>query len=293
MAPPARIRRLVYLGTPQVAVEPLEALVDAGFDVALVVSGPDKRRGRGSELTPSPVKAAALALGIPVSDRVEDALRVDADLGVVVAFGHIIATDILEQMAMVNIHFSLLPRWRGAAPVERAILAGDRTTGVCVMEVVEELDAGGIYRFAEVPIGPDQTVEELRSQLTKVGANLLVSALGEGLGVPTQQVGEVVYAAKIKPSDLELDWSATAVELNRIVRVGGAWTTCRGDRLKIWRAGVTDRADLRPGQVDGAFVGTSVGALELGEVQAAGKARRSATEWVNGVRLSNDDRLGE
>jgi methionyl-tRNA formyltransferase len=150
---PAHPRRLVYLGTPDFAVQPLRALVEAGFDVALVVSRADARRGRGGRTMPSPVKAAALELGLPVSDRVDDVLATGADLGVVVAFGRIIRPHVLAALPMVNIHFSLLPRWRGAAPVERAILAGDERTGVDLMVVEEGLDTGGIYDRAEVVIG--------------------------------------------------------------------------------------------------------------------------------------------
>jgi len=133
--PPTHPRRLVYLGTPEMAVAPLRALHRAGHDIALVVSRADAKRGRGGTLTPSPVKAAARELGLPVTDALDDALDVGADLGVVVAYGRIIGRSVLEQLPMVNLHFSLLPRWRGAAPVERAILAGDERTGVDVMAV--------------------------------------------------------------------------------------------------------------------------------------------------------------
>jgi len=137
--------RLVYLGTPDMAVPPLRALHDAGHDIALVVSGADKRRGRGGATSPSPVKAVALELGLPVTADPDDVLAVAADLGVVVAYGRIIRPHVLAHLPMVNLHFSLLPRWRGAAPVERAILAGDDRTGVCVMAVEETLDTGGVY----------------------------------------------------------------------------------------------------------------------------------------------------
>ena len=157
-AAPRRPRRLVYLGTPDLAVPPLRALHAEGFDIALVVTRADKRRGRGGTLVPSPVKAAAIELGIPVTANVDDVLDAGADLGVVVAFGRIIKPHVLEAVPMVNLHFSLLPRWRGAAPVERAILAGDAETGVCVMAVEEGLDTGGVYRSATVPIGPDDTL---------------------------------------------------------------------------------------------------------------------------------------
>ena len=141
------------------AVPPLRALVAAGHDVALVVTRPDRRRGRGTAASPSPVKAAALELGLPVSHDVDDALGADAELGVVVAFGRIIKPHVLEALPMINVHFSLLPRWRGAAPVERALLAGDEVTGVCVMGVEETLDTGPVYGCRTVPIPGDTTAE--------------------------------------------------------------------------------------------------------------------------------------
>ena len=140
--------RLAFLGTPAMAVPPLRALIDAGHDVALVVTRPDAKRGRGSTTSPSPVKSAAIDLGIPVTHTVDDVLALDppAELGVVVAFGRIIKPHVLAELPMINLHFSLLPRWRGAAPVERALLAGDEVTGVCVMDVEEGLDTGAVYR---------------------------------------------------------------------------------------------------------------------------------------------------
>ncbi len=174
--------RLVYLGTPEMAVPPLRALVEAGHDVVLVVTRDDKRRGRGSGTSPSPVKAAALELGLPVSHSVDDCLAAvtegGAELGVVVAFGQIIKPHVLAVLPMVNLHFSLLPRWRGAAPVERALLAGDEVTGVCVMALEEGLDTGGVYARREVPIGPETTAAELRTELVDVGTELLVETLG-------------------------------------------------------------------------------------------------------------------
>lgn len=294
IAPPSRVRRIVYLGTPEPAVPPLLALHRAGFEIPLVVSRADKRRGRGSATTPSPVKRAALDLGIPVTTDVDDALEVDADLGVVVAFGRLIKPHVLDRLAMVNLHFSLLPRWRGAAPVERAILAGDEATGVCVMAVEEELDTGGIYSRQEVRIDANETLDELRDRLVGIGAEMLVPALTEGLGAPEPQAGPPVYASKIDRDELRLDWSLPAVALNRVVRIGDAWTTHSGKRLKIWRSrAVQSAAALEPGQVDGVMVGTGAGRLELIEVQPEGRPRRSGREWVNGAQLGPDTRLGQ
>jgi methionyl-tRNA formyltransferase len=294
--PPAHPRRLVYLGTPDVAVAPLRALHAAGFEIPLVVTRVDKRRGRGSSLVPSPVKATALELGLAVTDQVDDILDIGADLGVVVAFGRIIKPHVLDVLPMVNLHFSLLPRWRGAAPVERAILAGDATTGVCVMAVEEGLDTGGVYRRAETPIDPDETLDELRGRLVVIGTELLLDALANGLGPVAPQTGEVTHAAKIDPSELALDFAAPAVAVHATVRLGDAWTTFRGKRLKVWRTRVVDPAEiaisLAPGHLDGSFVGTGDGVLELVEVQPEGKGRQPIVAWRNGARPTPTDRLG-
>ncbi len=294
IAAPAHPRSLVFLGTPDPAVGPLRALHAAGFPITLVVSRADKRRGRRAEPTPSPVKAAALELGLPVTTEVDAVLDVDADLGVVVAFGRIIKPHVLDRLAMVNLHFSLLPRWRGAAPVERALLAGDTETGVCVMEVAEGLDEGGVYRRAAVPIGPRATAAELTGTLAEIGARLLVSTLQEGLGTPEPQVGPITYAAKIVTDDLALDWSADAEQVDRVVRVGGAYTGFRGKRLKVWSALPRPDESTRgePGSIHGALVTTGRGAVELIEVQPEGRERVSAASWLNGARPGPDERLG-
>lgn len=263
--------RLVYLGTPEMAVPPLDALVDAGHDVALVVTRVDKRRGRGSGTSPSPVKAAAQRLGIPVSHDVDDVIATGAELGVVVAYGRIIKPHVLAAVPMINLHFSLLPRWRGAAPVERAILSGDDVTGVDVMAVEEGLDTGGIYAEVEVRIEPTTTADELRRTLVQVGTELLVDTLAAGLGEPVDQVGTPVYAAKIDAAELRIDWSRPAIETHRLIRVGDAWTTFRGERFKI------HAADL----VDGELVPTVV--------QPAGKPRMDADSWRNGARPADGE----
>ncbi len=247
MTSPRRPQRLVYLGTPAMAVPPLHALVAAGFEIVAVVTRVDKRRGRGSEVQPSPVKAAALAMGLPIVHRVDDALGHGADLGVVVAFGQLIRPPALAALPMVNLHFSLLPRWRGAAPVERALLAGDPVTGVCLMQLEEGLDTGPVHARVEVPIADDDTGESLRSRLVEVGTALLVEQLMHGLGEPQPQQGEPSYAAKLTVDDLRLDWSRPAAELHRLVRLGGAWALFRGKRLKVlaqYRFSVNQRCFL-------------------------------------------------
>jgi len=267
-------------------VRPLRALVAAGHDVALVVTQPDKRRGRGGSLLPTPVKATALELGLPVSHRVDDVLEVGAELGVVVAYGRLVKPHVLEAVPMVNVHFSLLPRWRGAAPVERAILAGDAETGVCLMGLEEGLDTGPVFRRQAVAVGQDETADDLRERLVEIGTRLLVEALPEGLGDGEPQGGEATYAAKLETDELCLDWSRPAEELERLARIGRAWTTFRGRRLKVLRA-CAHRLDG-----GGVVVPTGSSPMEVLEVQPEGRGAMAAADWARGVRWREDDRLG-
>jgi len=258
-----------------------------------VVSRPDRRRGRGGPPTPSPVKARALQLGLAVTDELERATEVGADLGVVVAYGRIIPASVLERLPMVNLHFSLLPRWRGAAPVERALLAGDERTGVCLMRVEEGLDTGGIYASVALDIGADETAESLRARLAEAGADLLVRTLREGLPAPTPQQGEPTYAHKLDPAELEVHWDEPAEVIARRIRVGNAHTTFRGSRLKLWQATAhPERSGPPPGVLDGITVGTGRGVIELAVVQPEGRARLDARAWVNGARPAAGERLG-
>lgn len=273
-------RRLAYFGTPAMAVPPLRALVEAGHDVALVVTRVDKRRGRGGELSPSPVKAAALELGLPVSHEVDDVLGKGIELGVVVAFGQLIRPHVLAEVPMVNLHFSLLPRWRGAAPVERALLAGDTETGVCLMQLEEGLDTGPVFDTVHVPIGPHVTAAELRAQLVEVGTRQLVGALAAPLGEPQPQQGEPVYAAKIRPEELRIDWSRPVAEIDRLVRLGGAWTTFRGKRVKVHAAELGDAPA-------GALPATP--GLVLHTVQPEGKGPMPFADFARGARPQPDE----
>jgi methionyl-tRNA formyltransferase len=292
-------KRLVYFGTPDDAVPALHALVDAGHDVALVVTQPDRRRGRGSTTAPSPVKAAALELGLPVRtpDRVRELVdeltAVDADVAAVVAFGQLLPASVLATAlhGFVNLHFSLLPRWRGAAPVERAILAGDTETGVCVMAIDEGMDTGPVFACAPTAIRDDETAGELHARLVQLGTPLLLDTVAtvESLE-PKPQAGEPSHAAKLTVEEFRLDWTRPAADLARVIRAGnprpGAWTDLDGTRLKVLRAEPSrTAANGEPGDVDElGTVRTGDGVLQLVEVQPAGKPVMPATAWLAGRR---------
>ena len=304
--PKGRTERVIFFGTPEIAVGPLRALVEAGFAVDLVVTGVDKRRGRGSETSPSPVKQAAIELQIPVTHDVADAISLvtssgaisaGRSIGVVVAYGHIISTEALQMLPMINIHYSLLPRWRGAAPVERALLAGDEQTGVCIMQVVEQLDAGDILQSATTQISQTDTTATLRARLGEMANPLLIDVLSNGATTATPQSGDVVVAAKIKPVDLEIDWSKPAVVVDRQVRVGGAFTFFNGKRFKIHSLIVSAEIFIsESGNMvvvnDRVLVACGQGVVELVEVQPEGKPRISAEDWKKGARLDAQSRLG-
>ena len=285
--------KLAFLGTPEVAAGTLRALVAAGHDVLVVVSRADTRRGRGPAPSPSPVKVAAVELGLPVVHQPAEIIGYGPELGVVVAYGRLIKPDVLAEVPMVNVHFSLLPRWRGAAPVERAILAGDAETGVCLMELEEGLDTGPVYARATTPIGEEETADELRRRLGDLGTKLLLRSLSTGLGTPVPQAGEPTYAAKVEPAELHLDFSLPAEVVNRTVRVGRSWSTFRAKRVLVLKARVLpDDKDLSPGQIQGNKVGTGQGALELLVVQPEGKPAMDAAAWARGARPEPDERLG-
>jgi methionyl-tRNA formyltransferase len=270
---------LVFFGTPAAAVVPFEALLAAGVEIALVVTQPDRKRGRGGALVPSPVKAAAVAHDVPVvtPERAREALdaiaATGARRGVVVAFGQLLPQVVLDAFAdgLLNVHYSLLPRWRGAAPVERAILAGDAETGVCIMGVELALDAGPVYAQEALVIGADETAGELHTRLTDLGARLLVETLrGIDAITPTPQTGGATYAEKLHVDEFALDLAAPAEDLVRLVRAGnprpGAWLADGDTRVKVWRAHVED----------GRFVPDVV--------QPAGKRAMPYVAWRAGAR---------
>lgn len=242
------------------------------------------------------MKAVALARNLPVSTDVGAIATSGAELGIVVAYGRLIPVAVFSVVPLINIHFSLLPRWRGAAPVERAILAGDETTGVCLMAIEEGLDTGPIYARREVRIGAEETADELERRLGETGTAMLLDLLQKPqLPEPLPQSGEPTLAKKIEKEDLHLDFSRPADELARVVRLGGAWTTFRKRRLIIRRAQPRPetRVAERPGVVVGDLVQCGEGALKLIALQSEGRATLDFRAWSTGVRLAADEVLGE
>lgn len=293
--------RLVFAGTPEVAVASLEALVASTHDVVAVLTRPDAPAGRGRRLTASPVARRAEELGIEVLKPVhpreaqfQERLRELApDVCPVVAYGALLPGSALEIPAhgWVNLHFSLLPRWRGAAPVQRAVMAGDTQIGTACFDIVRELDAGDIYLMESIPM-PDATAGELLDQLAHSGARQLVAAvdlIADGVRPTPQAPDGVTVAPKITVEEARIDWSAEAVSVrNQIMGCSpdpGAWCELDGQRFKVYRVRQAEApTELTPGQLAATrrevFVGTGTGALELLEVQAAGKKKMAAADWA-------------
>ncbi len=291
--PPARPRRIAFAGTPDDAVPALHALVEAGFGIPVVVTGAPRRRSRRGSDTPSPVAAAARELGLPVSHDPSDLAGCNADCAVVVAYGQLISEDLLAVTPMLNLHFSLLPRWRGAAPVERALLAGDHRTGVSLMALEPALDTGPVYWRHEVSIGRDDTAADLRQRLAHDGAQHLAGSLAAGLGTPQPQSGEPTYARKLTPADRQIDWPQPAAHIHRQIRVGGAWTTLDGERIIIREAtSQSGQAVTPPGTLVDDAVATGDGLILLRTVQPAGRAALDAHDWLRGARLPPATRFG-
>jgi|TARA_B100001094_G_scaffold194835_1_gene188814 methionyl-tRNA formyltransferase len=286
-------KKIAYLGTPDIAVAPLKSLHQLGLDISIVVTGEDKRRGRGGKTAPSPVKVESERLGLSVVHDLASLSSVNVDLGVVVAFGQIIPESILKRVPMVNLHFSLLPKWRGAAPVERAILAGESLTGVCIMRVEKDLDTGGIYRKEIIPLDADKPLNVIRNELCEKGTELLVDCFRTGFGTPLPQSGEASYANKIKPDEHRIRWSQSAEEIGRVIRLENAWTLLNGKRLHILEAKIDMTGRQEPGLLKGTHVGTGKGNLDLITVKPEGRKEISAKDWINGIRISVDTRLGE
>lgn len=293
--------RLVFFGTPAAAVPVLEAVVAADHDVAFVVTQPERRRGRGGALVPSPVHAAARDLDLVVrgptrAREVTDAVAASgAEVGVVAAFGQLLPAALLDAtpLGFLNLHLSLLPRWRGAAPVERAILAGDAETGVSIMRLDPGLDTGPVYRTVRTTIGADETAGHLTERLVTLGTPALLDVLAQLPGLePEVQTGEPTYADKLAVDEFHLDPSRPAPDLARLVRAGnprpGAWMLVDQHRVKVLRAhpetgAATDPAD--PAVVwPGAALLTPTGPLVLDEVQMEGRRPMTGDAWLAGYR---------
>lgn len=300
--------RVVFMGTPDFAVPTLDALVEAGHEVVLVVAQPDRRAGRGKKLRKPPVAQRALELGLPLSQP--RAIRsgsfparvgsLDADVGVVIAYGRILTPFLLNAPThgCINLHASLLPRWRGAAPIQAAILHGDAVTGVCAQQMEEGLDTGPVYRRAEVPLGPDTTAGALHDTLAALSAEVAVATLADlaAGATPTPQPDEgITWAPKISKEDGRLDWSEPAVALDRRVRAmspwPGGWCDTERGRLKVKAVHPGDGpvpAGASPGTVlDTAplTVATGDGALVLDRVQAPGRRPVDGSDYANGAHL--------
>ena len=303
--------KLIFAGTPEFAASALQALIDAGHDIALVLTQPDRPAGRGMKLKASPVKTLALAHGLPVSqpltlktaDAQAEIAAVGAELMVVAAYGLILPKVVLEMptRGCLNIHASLLPRWRGAAPIHRAIEAGDAETGVTIMQMDVGLDTGDMLLTVREPIHADDSTGSLHDRLAAQGAQAMVAALAQldALSPQPQPAEGVTYAEKIGKAEAQLDWSLPAEVLHRKIRAfnpfPGASTLAGGEALKIWQAQLADGAGA-PGEVlaadaDGVRIACGSGALLATQLQAAGGKRLAAREFLAGHSLPA--RLGE
>jgi methionyl-tRNA formyltransferase len=307
--------RIVFGGTPDVAIPSLDALVKSRHEILAVVTRPDAPSGRGKKLAASPVALRASELGIELlkpqrprdEEFVERLTELAPDCCPVVAYGALLPQRVLDipRHGWVNLHFSVLPAWRGAAPVQRAILAGDQSTGATTFQIVLELDAGPIFASVTEPIRPEDTAGDLLHRLSLSGAQLLVETVDgieDGTLTPSAQPeadAQVSYASKITVQDAEIDWSQPADVIDRLIRgcypAPGAWTTFHGDRFKInsaWLSGLV----VSPGALvitkRSVRVGTGTQALELGEVQAQGKKPMAAADWARGVAFDDEPKLG-
>jgi methionyl-tRNA formyltransferase len=303
--------RIIFAGTPDFSVPCLQALRDAGHEVVAVYTQPDRPAGRGRKLTPGPVKEAATALGLPLfqptSLRDPAAIATlreqGADLMVVVAYGLLLPQAVLDipRLGCVNVHASVLPRWRGAAPIQRAILAGDRESGVTIMRMEAGLDTGPMYLIRRLTLDPRETGGSLHDKLSLLGATALVEALpgiAAGSLVPeSQDDSQANYAHKLAKAEAEVDWSQPAVAIDRLIRAFDPWpvaqTQLDGASLRLWGCDLSDLAPppgAEPGQVIGAskagiLVATGAGVLRLTRLQPPGKRPMSTAEFLNARRL--------
>jgi len=307
--------RLIFAGTPAFAAVALQALLDAGHDVAVVLTQPDRPAGRGLRPLASPVKTVALERGLRVAqpgtlrspDALQDLSAAQARLMVVAAYGLLLPAAVLELFALgcVNIHASVLPRWRGAAPIQRALLAGDRETGISIMRMDSGLDTGPVYLTRTIRIEPEDTAGSLHDKLAAIGAQCIVQALpaleaGDLRAAPQPAEG-VTYAPKIQKQEAVIDWYQAASQIERQVRAfnprPGASTALHGQLLRVWRARAVERPAGAVGRLveaadSGIVVACGSGALVIEELQRAGAKRLSAAEFLRGFSLSAGEPLG-
>ena len=308
--------RLVFAGTPETALPSLRALLDSPrHEVAAVVTRPDARSGRGRRLHPSPVAELAAEAGVEVlkpakagdPEFLARLREIGPDCCPVVAYGALLPQAALDipPHGWVNLHFSLLPAWRGAAPVQHAVLHGDEITGATTFRIVKELDAGPVFGVVTERVRPDDTSGDLLARLAEAGAGLLVATL-DGIEDGTlearpQPAEGVSLAPKLEVDDARVDWTAPALRVDRLIRActpaPGAWTLFRGGRLKLGPVRpVPDAKPLAPGELaaskDEVLVGTATDPVRLGEVRPEGKRAMTAAEWARGARLAPGDRLG-
>ena len=293
--------RVIFMGTPDFSVPVLQALVDAGHEIAAVYCQPPRPAGRGKKDRPSPVQLRAEALGLdvryPVTLKSVDAqaefAAFNADVAVVVAYGLILPQAILDapRLGCLNIHASLLPRWRGAAPIHRAIMAGDAQTGVCIMQMDAGLDTGPVLLREATDIAADETTGGLHDRLSAMGASLVVTALDQlpKLTATVQSQGGVTYAAKIDKAEARVDWTQPAAVVDQLIRglspFPGAWCEVSGERLKLLGSRVVDGVG-QPGEVlDGFVIACGQGAVEVTQAQRSGKKAMAAADVLKGLTL--------
>jgi methionyl-tRNA formyltransferase len=292
--------KIVFMGTPDFSVPVLEALHQA-HEIVAVYCQPPRPAGRGKADRPSPVQARAEALGLPVrhplslrsAEVVAELAALEADVAVVVAYGLILPQAVLDapRLGCLNIHASLLPRWRGAAPIHRAIMAGDAETGVCIMQMEAGLDTGPVLLREALAIGPQETTAELHDRLSVLGARLILQALERlpKLRPEPQADQGVTYAAKIDKAEARVDFTRPAVEVDRLIRglspFPGAWIEIKGERVKLLRSRLAEGQGV-PGQVLGGFtIACGTGAVEVLEAQREGKRPMAAAEVLRGLIL--------
>jgi methionyl-tRNA formyltransferase len=305
------VMKLMFAGTPEFAAHALDRLVNAGFEIALVLTQPDRPAGRGLRLLPSAVKVCAAAHNLPLAQpatlrepTIQARLReIGADVMIVAAYGLILPREVLNipPHGCLNIHASLLPRWRGAAPIQRALLAGDRETGITIMQMDEGLDTGAILRQKKLTVDDDDTAQTLHDRLAELGAHMIVDALRQPATPHAQDSANATYAEKISKAEAAIDWRRSAVDICRQVRafnpVPGAVTTWNGTPLKIWSATPITHRGGAPGDVvqvgaDGIVVAASEGAVNITALQKAGAKRMNAAAFIGGATLVPGTRLG-